>query len=106
MPNQTPTDLAFEKWVSTISHNFREVKWVSTISQVETKDGQLVEVFLVKEDAHGVTLRFMGGGDLHFPAANILSAKYLNRSFMTTDLIDAWTDAQVADLFTYIRTLE
>ncbi|CAN5235008.1 hypothetical protein BH23VER1_BH23VER1_01460 [soil metagenome] len=76
------------------------------VFQVGTNDGQLVEGFLVKDDPNGITLRFMGGTDLRFAADNIVSAKFLNRSFMPAGIIDSWDESQVADLFTYIRTLK
>ena len=73
--------------------------------RVETIAGQLVEGFLVKQDANGVTLRFMGGTDAFFPKKEIRQADFTERSFMIEGLLDNLPDAQVSDLFTYIRSL-
>ena len=77
------------------------------IYRVKKKDGQSLEGYLVNKDARGTTLAFMGGSRVFIETANIQSQGFLGgRSFMTKGLIDNYTDKQVADLLSYIRTLK
>ena len=77
------------------------------IYRVKKKDGQSLEGYLVNKDARGTTLAFMGGSRIFIETANIQSQGFLGgRSFMTKGLIDNYTDKQVADLLSYIRTLK
>jgi putative membrane-bound dehydrogenase-like protein len=74
--------------------------------RVETKDNRQVEGFLVTRDAAGITLRLMGGAELRFPMAEVNKAEFTNRSLMIEGLIEGLPDAQVTDLFEYLRTLK
>jgi putative heme-binding domain-containing protein len=77
------------------------------VYRVRKKDGQSVEGYLVNKDARGTTLAFMGGSRVFIETANIQNQGFLGgRSFMTKGLIDNYTDKQVADLLSYIRTLK
>lgn len=77
------------------------------IYRVKKKDGQSLEGYLVNKDARGTTLAFMGGSRVFIETANIQNQGFLGgRSFMTKGLIDNYTDKQVADLLSYIRTLK
>ncbi|WP_373514149.1 HEAT repeat domain-containing protein, partial [Persicitalea sp.] len=70
-------------------------------------DGSVVEGYLVGKDDDGTTLAFMGGSKLYIKKADIKNQYFLpNRSFMAKDLIDSYTDKQVADLLSFIRTLK
>ncbi|HSJ04105.1 MAG TPA: c-type cytochrome, partial [Verrucomicrobium sp.] len=73
--------------------------------RIDTRDGRLVEGFLVTRDDAGITLRMMGGADQRIPAADIARAEFTNRSLMIEGLIEALPEQQVADLFEYLRTL-
>jgi hypothetical protein len=61
----------------------------------------------VNKDARGTTLAFMGGSRVFIDAGSIQNQGFLGgRSFMAKGLIDNYTDKQVADLLSYIRTLK
>ncbi len=74
--------------------------------RVETLDGRLFEGYMVKHDAAGAVLRYMGGSDQFIPQHEIQRARHLNRSFMLPGLIEGLAEAQVADLIAYISTLK
>ena len=77
------------------------------VYRVRKKDGQSVEGYLVNKDARGTTLAFMGGSRVFIDVGSIQNQGFLGgRSFMTKGLIDNYTDKQVADLLSYIRTLK
>ncbi len=75
--------------------------------RVNKKDGSVVEGYLVGKDDGGTTLAFMGGSKLYIKEADIKNQFFLpNRSFMAKGLIDQYSDKQVADLLSFIRTLK
>ncbi|NQW77051.1 MAG: HEAT repeat domain-containing protein [Cytophagales bacterium] len=77
------------------------------VYRVRKKDGQSVEGYLVNKDARGTTLAFMGGSRVFIDSGSIQNQGFLGgRSFMTKGLIDNYTDKQVANLLSYIRTLK
>ncbi len=77
------------------------------VYRVRKKDGQSIEGYLVNKDARGTTLAFMGGSRVFIDAGSIQNQGFLGgRSFMVKGLIDNYTDKQVADLLSYIRTLK
>lgn len=77
------------------------------VYRVTKKDGAQVEGYLVNKDNQGTTLAFMGGGKSFIEAGAIKSQGFLGgRSFMVKGLIDNYSDQQVADLLSYIRTLK
>ncbi|MPR37077.1 DUF7133 domain-containing protein [Salmonirosea aquatica] len=77
------------------------------VYRVMKKDGTSVEGYLVSRDDRGTTLAFMGGGKQFIEEGSIRSQGFLaGRSFMAKGLIDQYTDEQVADLLSYIRTLK
>ncbi len=70
-------------------------------------DGSKLEGFLESEGSRGVTLRFMGGARLFVPRTEIVTQGYVTgRSVMPSQLMAAFSDAQVADLLAYISTLK
>ncbi|SDE87001.1 putative heme-binding domain-containing protein [Dyadobacter soli] len=77
------------------------------VYRVTRKDGSQMEGYLVNKDNQGTTLAFMGGGKSFIEAGAIKSQGFLGgRSFMVKGLIDNYSDQQVADLLSYIRTLK
>ncbi len=75
--------------------------------RVTKKDGSSMEGYLVKKDERGTTLAFMGGSQVFIAAEAIRSQGFLGgRSFMPKGLIESYTEEQIADLITYIRTLK
>jgi putative membrane-bound dehydrogenase-like protein len=78
-----------------------------SIYRVIKKDGSSVEGYLVNKDERGTTVAFMGGGKVFIEANQIRNQYSLGgRSFMQKGLIDNYSDKQVADLLSYIRTLK
>ena len=77
------------------------------VYRVTKKDGSSIEGYLVNKDARGTTLAFMGGSKVFIEAGTIKNQGFMGgRSFMVKGLIDNYTDKQVADLLSYIRTLK
>ncbi len=77
------------------------------VYRVTKKDGSSIEGYLVKKDDRGTTIAFMGGSQVFIEAEDIRRQGFLGgRSFMPKGLIDSYTDEQIADLISYIRTLE
>lgn len=77
------------------------------VFRVMKKDGTSVEGYLVSRDERGTTLAFMGGSKQFIDIASIRSQGFLGgRSFMAKGLLDQYSDKQVSDLLSYIRTLK
>ncbi|MBU1822008.1 MAG: c-type cytochrome [Bacteroidetes bacterium] len=77
------------------------------VYRVTKKDNSSVEGYLVSKDERGTTIVFMGGSKVFVEASAIKSQGFLGgRSFMTKGLIDQYSDKQVADLLSYIKTLK
>lgn len=75
--------------------------------RVTRKDNSIIEGYLYNKDEKGVTISFMGGGQVFIQAEDIKNQAFLGgRSFMPRGLIDSFTDEQVSDLLAYIRTLK
>ena len=97
----------YEAIITAILNPDAAVESSYAIYRVKKKDGQSLEGYLVNKDARGTTLAFMGGSRVFIETANIQNQGFLGgRSFMTKGLIDNYTDKQVADLLSYIRTLK
>ena len=76
------------------------------IFQLKLTAGEVIEAFYVSEDATAYVIRQAGGADRRIPKAEVSSAKYLRRSLMPEGLLDGFTDEQVTDLFTYLKSLK
>ncbi len=97
----------YEAIITAILNPDAAVESSYAIYRVKKKDGQSLEGYLVNKDARGTTLAFMGGSRVFIETASIQNQGFLGgRSFMTKGLIDNYTDKQVADLLSYIRTLK
>jgi putative membrane-bound dehydrogenase-like protein len=76
------------------------------VYRVSKKDGGDVQGYLVKKDDRGTTIGFMGGSTVFIASGEILSEEFIGgRSFMPKGLMDQYSDAEVADLFAFIKTL-
>jgi len=74
--------------------------------QVETADGEIVEGFLGEVIADALTLRFAGGLRRTFPVKDVRSAGYVDgASLMPEGLLDALSEAEIADLIRYVQSL-
>ncbi len=77
------------------------------VYRITKKDGSSVEGYLVNKDSRGSTIAFMGGSKVFIPVSLIKNEGFLGgRSFMLKGLTDNYSDTQVADLLTYIKTLK
>lgn len=75
--------------------------------RVVRKNGNFTEGFLVETNDRGTTLAFMGGSHAFIPKEDIQSEAFLvGKSFMPEGLIGHYSNQEVADLITYIRSLE
>ena len=75
--------------------------------RVTRNDGSSAEGYLVNRDDRGTTLAFMGGNKVFIEVGVIKNQGFQGgRSFMVKGLIDNYTDKQVSDLLSYIRTLK
>lgn len=73
---------------------------------VTLRDGTVVSGFLVSEDPQQIVLRPIGADERVIPRADLASHLVSRRTLMPEGLIDAYTPAQVADLFTYLLGLK
>jgi putative heme-binding domain-containing protein len=77
------------------------------VYRITKRDGSSLEGYMVGRDEKGTTLAFMGGSKIFVEAGAIRSQGFLGgRSFMAKGLIDQYSDKQVADLLSYIKTLK
>ena len=77
------------------------------VYRVTKKDGSSLEGYLVKRDNRGTTIGFMGGSSQFVQVSEIDSEGFLGgRSFMPKGLIDNYSDEQVSDLLSFIKTLK
>lgn len=78
-----------------------------SVYRVTKKDNSSVEGYLVSKDERGTTIAFMGGSKVFVEASAIKGQGFLGgRSFMPKGLIDHYSDKQVADLLSFIKTLK
>lgn len=97
----------YEAIITAILNPDAAVESSYAVYRVKKKDGQSLEGYLVNKDTRGTTLAFMGGSKVFIDAGSIQNQGFLGgRSFMAKGLIDNYTDKQVADLLSYIRTLK
>jgi len=76
------------------------------VYRVEMNDGSLKEGFLVSEDNKAIVFRGVGLPDERIPKDQIRGGKYLRRSLMPEGLLEAFSEQQVSDLFSYLMTLK
>lgn len=72
---------------------------------VKMSSGNVVSGFLASESDAVVTLRIIGGGELAIPRKDIVSHDISRRTLMPEGLLDGFSEAQVSDLFSYLKTL-
>ena len=73
---------------------------------VSLTDGSLVSGFLVEETKEALTIRPIGADPKVIPIASIANHAVSKRSLMPEGLIDGFNEKQVADLFSYIKSLQ
>jgi len=73
---------------------------------LKLKDGSFVSGFMVTEDSEKIIIRQLGADDKVIAKSKVESHSISKRSLMPEGLISGMTDQQVADLFSYLRTLK
>lgn len=77
------------------------------VYRVTQKDGGIVEGYLVKKGEKGTTIAYMGGTTVFIEDEDIKSQGFISgRSFMIEGILQNYSDQEVADLVSYIRTLK
>ncbi len=72
---------------------------------LKTRDGSVVSGFLAGETGEAITLRIVGGGERAIPRAEVVSHEISRRSLMPEGLLDGFSEGQVMDLFSYLKSL-
>ena len=70
---------------------------------ITTKDGRTLSGFLADQDAHVVVLRGIDGADISLRRDEIVTMKPADVSLMPEGILDGLTDAEIRDLFAYLR---
>jgi putative heme-binding domain-containing protein len=73
---------------------------------VTTKDGSVYSGFLASQDRQRVVLRDMTGVNVSLDRTKIATMNGIGRSLMPEGLLSDKTDAQLRDLFAYLRTTQ
>jgi putative membrane-bound dehydrogenase-like protein len=73
---------------------------------VKLRDGTVVTGFLANESESSITLRQIGADERVIPRADMVSHDISRRSLMPEGIIDGFTEQQVADLFSYLKSLQ
>lgn len=73
---------------------------------VKLRDGSVVTGFLANESESSITLRQIGADEKVIPRAEMVSHDISRRSLMPEGIIDSFTEQQVADLFSYLKSLQ
>jgi putative heme-binding domain-containing protein len=76
------------------------------IYRVELKNGDLVDAFLVSDDANAIVLRQPGVPDRRIPKSDVRNARFIRRGMMPEGILDALQPEQVTDLFAYLMSLK
>jgi putative heme-binding domain-containing protein len=74
--------------------------------RVELRNGTLLEGFLVRQDENELVLRRPGEQDRRIAMSEVYRSGFTRRSVMPDGLLEAMTAEEVADLFSYLRTLK
>ncbi len=73
---------------------------------VTTKDGNAYTGIVVRDDATGLTLKIMGGGEIVLPRAQVRGSRSNGLSLMPEGLEAGLKPGDMADLLTFIETLK
>lgn len=72
---------------------------------VKLRDGTVASGFLAGENETSIRLRQIGADERFIPKEDIITHDISRRSLMPEGLIDGFSDRQVSDLFSYLKTL-
>jgi putative membrane-bound dehydrogenase-like protein len=73
---------------------------------VTTKDGNAYTGIVARDDATGLTLKIMGGGEIALARANVRGSSSAGKSLMPEGLEAGLSVRDMADLLTFIETLK
>lgn len=76
------------------------------IFRVELTNDEILDGFLVSQDAQAVILRIPNAEDRRIPRAEIRRTAFLRRSLMPENLLESFPDADATHLLSYLRTLK
>ena len=76
------------------------------IYRIDMTDGDILDGFLASEDAQAIVLRQPNAQDRRISKNDIRKSGFIRRSIMPEGLLEALKDDEVADLFTYLRSLK
>ena len=79
---------------------------VFRLYRVEKKDGTIMEGFKRSEDAQDISLIVMGGAVVKVPIPEVKTAGYIQGRSMMPDLTAGMSEAQVAAIAAYLRTVK
>ena len=79
---------------------------VFRLYRVEKKDGAIVEGFKRNEDAQEITVLLMGGAPVRVPIGEVKAAGYIQGRSVMPDLTAGMTEAQVAAITAFLRTVK
>ncbi len=71
-----------------------------------TRDGRTLAGFLAEQDDHTISLRGLDGQTTVLPREQIASKAAAGQSLMPEGLLNAMDDAQIRDLFAYLRSTQ
>lgn len=74
--------------------------------RVETRDGRLLEGFLVRQSEEEIVLRRPNEEDKRVPLAEVYRAGFTRKSVMPDGLLEGLSSDEVSALFAYLRTLK
>ena len=74
--------------------------------RVELNSDDILDGFLVSQDAQAVILRIPNAEDRRIPRSEIRRASYLRRSLMPENLLESLPDVDATHLLTYLRSLK
>ncbi|MDP6721639.1 MAG: c-type cytochrome, partial [Pirellulaceae bacterium] len=74
--------------------------------RVETEDLELLDGFLVSQDAKAIVLRQPNTADRRIPKEDVTRAGFTANSLMPGGLLEALKPQQVSDLFTFLKSLK
>lgn len=76
------------------------------IYRVELESDEVLDGFLVSQDANTVILRIPNSEDRRIPRSEIRRANFIRRSLMPEGLLESFPDKDVTDLLAYLRSLK
>jgi putative heme-binding domain-containing protein len=74
--------------------------------RVETRDSELVDGLFVSQNEKEIVVRPAAGEDIHIPRETVKRSGFSKVSMMPEGLLETLSPEDVANLFSYLRTLK